>query len=100
MCDSIVIQKQPPEKYVGVAADELYDLTSEMAPLDVYDWSDDQITRAVSRMREVSCFFMRGEPKAKMALAQFHEKWCDFVCSRPDIKQLLDPEVSREKKKS
>jgi len=83
--------KSNPKVFKGFSADEFYDVTKDLAYIPTSQWTEEQILKTVERMREVNCFFMRGTEEARRAFSEFYKKWNDFVGSRPDIKELLDP---------
>jgi len=87
--------KPTPKQRRSFTADEFYDVTKDLANTPPSKWTKEQILYAIERMREVQCFFMRGSisTEATKALLDFLPVWDKFVSSRPDVKQLLDPEV-------
>jgi len=80
-------------QYRGFHADELYDLTRTMNSVPSSEWSPEMVQNAITRLAPVSGFFMRGQPEARQALSKFHQDWATFVQSRPDVKELMDPEI-------
>eukprot|EP00727_Mastigamoeba_balamuthi_P009496 m51a1_g5169 hypothetical protein (237) ;mRNA; f:135479-136663 len=89
-----VMQKPPLEmKYYGPTADDLYDLTKELAQKPLVQWTPDDIARSVNRIRPVTAFINTGAHEAKAALAAFHSKWTELVMARPDVRALVDPEL-------
>lgn len=85
--------KSAPASYGARTADDLFDLTSEVCDIPPIEWTREQLSRVIERMREVQVFFMRGTPEACQALGKFQRLWEPFVLSRPDIIKLLDPEL-------
>jgi len=57
------------------------------------EWTHEQIQMVIHRISEVSGFLMSGSPEAREALKKFHHNWIEFVNSRPDVREMLDPEV-------
>jgi len=87
------VRKPVRTQFRGFNADELHDLTSQMNSVPSSKWTEEMIQTAVHRLIEVSTLFMRGSAEACQALDKFHRDWIAFLTARPDVRELMDPEI-------
>jgi len=59
----------------AVSAHEFYDITKQLQDGPVSTWTTQQLDATIPRVREVSCFYMRGTTEEKKALEEFHTQW-------------------------